>query len=256
MADPLIDARALTVAYAERVVFRDVDVTVRAGELVGLLGPNGAGKTSLLRALLGLVPTAAGTVTVGGATGRAVRDVIGYVPQRHDVAWDFPIDVASTVLNGTLTQRRWFERPTASQREDADAALRAVNLADLAHRPIGELSGGQRQRVLIARALARRPEVLLLDEPFTGLDIPSTEHLLDLFRTLVDTGIAMVMSTHNIIEAVDTCDRLVLFNRGVHATGTPAHLSGTDAWTDTFGVSADSPWLRSLRAHVKETHHA
>ena len=250
MSKPLLKARSVSVTYGNRVVFRDVDFSVSASEFVGLIGPNGAGKTTLMRALLGLVPVASGTVEVGELTGTAVREAIGYVPQRHDVAWDFPLDVYSAVLSGALGKGRWYARPGRGDAAAAEAALEEVNLLDLRARPVGELSGGQRQRVLVARALVRRPRVLLLDEPFTGLDIPSTESLLGLFRQLVGTGISIVMSTHNIVEAVDSCDRLVLFRGGIVADGAPGALTEAGCWMDTFGVGPDSPWLRSLRTHT------
>lgn len=248
----LVSVRDLAVSYGRRRVFAGVDLDVDAGEFVGLIGPNGAGKTTLMRALLGLVPVTRGMVTVAGRRGASVRDVVGYVPQRHEVAWDFPIDVASMVLGGTLGQRRWWRGPGEAEHAAVRDALEAVNLAGLRSRPVGELSGGQRQRVLVARALVRRPQVMLLDEPFTGLDIPSTEHLLTLFRDLVGRGISIVMSTHNIVEAVDACDRLVLFNGGVVADGTPQSLGEAEPWMDTFGVARDSRWLASLGTHVTE----
>lgn len=182
--------------------------------------------------------------------------MVGYVPQRHDVAWDFPIDVASAVMNATLDLRPWYARPKAEHHEAVAEALEAVNLQDLAYRPIAALSGGQRQRVLVARALVRRPGALFLDEPFTGLDIPSTEQLLALFRQLASRGIAIVMSTHNIVEAVDSCDRLLLFRGGIGADGAPADLDDARPWMDTFDVGPDSPWLAALQTHVKEVSRA
>ncbi|EEI16019.1 anchored repeat-type ABC transporter ATP-binding subunit [Corynebacterium lipophiloflavum] len=256
MSTPLLRVTDLSAAYYERPVFERVSLELSEGEFIGLIGPNGAGKTTLIRAILGLVAVRGGTVTVSGREGSAVRDMVGYVPQRHDVAWDFPVDVRSAVLNGTLGQRPWWRGPGAEHVAAVDEALAAVNLDDLALRPIGELSGGQRQRVLVARALVRRPRVLLLDEPFTGLDIPSTEQLLALFRDLVGQGISIVMSTHNIVEAVDSCDRLILFRGGIVADGTPAELGDADPWMATFGVGPQSPWLRSLRRHVSEAAHA
>lgn len=253
---PLIEGRGLRAGYPGRPVFEGVDLLVPAGQFVALLGPNGAGKTTLMRATLGLIPGTAGTVRVGGCTGHAVRKVVGYVPQRHDVAWDFPIDVASAVMNATLDLRPWYARPKAEHHEAVAEALEAVNLQDLAHRPIAALSGGQRQRVLVARALVRRPGALFLDEPFTGLDIPSTEQLLALFRQLASRGIAIVMSTHNIVEAVDSCDRLLLFRGGIVADGAPADLDDARPWMDTFGVGPDSPWLAALQTHVKEVSRA
>lgn len=243
-----IEVRDLAVSYPGRDVFRGVDLTLRGGEFVGLLGPNGAGKTTLMRAVLGLIPADAGTVSAGR---RPVRKVVGYVPQSHNVAWDFPIDVYDATLNATLGQRPWWRRAGEREHRAAERALEMVNLTDLAARPIHDLSGGQRQRVLIARALVRRPGMLLLDEPFTGLDIPTTEHLLRLFRRLVDRGLGVVMSTHNIAEAIDSCDRLVLFNRGVVADAATHELNDDAPWTRTFSVDEDSPWLRGVRAHLE-----
>lgn len=245
----VLDIANLGVSLGARTVFSGVNLSVHAGEFIGLLGSNGAGKTTLLRAILGLVPTDSGTISLTGASGRAIRGRVGYVPQRHDVAWDFPIDVHGAVHNAVTGAhlRAWRDkRATASEYDAVAHALAQVGLDHLADRPIGQLSGGQRQRVLVARALARRPQLLLLDEPFTALDIPSTEQLLDLFRKLVGTGIAIVMSTHNLIEAVHSCSRLVLFNKGVVATGTAEELAEAGAWVKTFNVAADSPWLSAL----------
>lgn len=244
-----ITVRDLSVSYPGREVFQGVDLTLRGGEFTGLLGPNGAGKTTLMRAMLGLVPVSAGTIEVTGS--RAIRNVVGYVPQRHNVAWDFPIDVYAATLNATLGQRPWYRRAGEREHTWTQRALRMVNLADLADRPISDLSGGQRQRVLIARALVRRPRMLLLDEPFTGLDIPTTEHLLGLFRKLVDKGLGVVMSTHNIAEAVDACDRLILFKGGVVADSQVDQLDSAAPWMDTFSVAEDSPWLRGVRTHLE-----
>ena len=244
--EPVLVAEGLGVDYGPATVFKDVGLTVRAGEFVGLLGPNGAGKTTFMRALLGLVKAHSGVVEVAGLRGKKLRDAVGYVPQRHSVAWDFPIDIYSMVLSGRLSLRPWW-RPAS--REDHIAAARAikrVGLWGLRGRPVEKLSGGQRQRVLVARALAREPELLLLDEPFTGLDIPTTEQLLELFRELVDSGVAVVMSTHNISEAVYSCDRLILFNRGIVADGSPEELADPQPWSATFGVDPHSRWLAGI----------
>ncbi|WJY67894.1 anchored repeat-type ABC transporter ATP-binding subunit [Corynebacterium auris] len=236
----------LAVSLAGRPVIGGACLCIDEGEFVGLLGPNGAGKTTLLRSILGLIPIEAGRVDVCGKTGRAVRDLIGYVPQRHEVAWDFPIDVRTAVMGGRTGLIGFFRRPGAKDHEAVDEALERVRLSDLSHRPIGELSGGQRQRVLVARALATRPKVLLLDEPFTGLDIPSSEQLLELFDNLAGQGTAIVMSTHNLAEAVHACHRLVLFNRTVVAEGSRARLNIAQPWIDTFGVRPDSPLLSAV----------
>ena len=207
-------------AVTRPAVVWDVNLTVSPGELHVLLGPNGAGKTTLFRGILGLLPT----------TGRATFGRIGYVPQRHEFAWDFPITVDRCVGTGL----RKYDATAVEE------ALTHVGLTDLARRPIGELSGGQRQRVLIARALVSRPDCLLLDEPFTGLDFPTTDALLQLFE---DLSAGILMSTHAIAEALTACDRASLFNRTIVATGTPEELSrNTSAWQDTFHV----PYTRVL----------
>ena len=195
-------------------VVQHVNLTVAPGEFHALLGPNGAGKTTLFRGLLGLLPT----------SGQVSHGRFGYVPQRHEFAWDFPITVDRCV--GTGLRKHNTDR--------VRKALAAVRLSSLARAPIGVLSGGQRQRLLIARALVTHPDFLLLDEPFTGLDFPTTDALLELFTGL-DAGI--LMSTHTISEALNACDRASLFNSTIIATGTPGELTARpDLWVTTFGV--------------------
>ncbi|MTD90442.1 anchored repeat-type ABC transporter ATP-binding subunit [Corynebacterium hiratae] len=238
MANPFISINDLAVSLSGRQVIDGACFDVDPGEFIGLLGPNGAGKTTLMRAVLGLVPFT-GTIDVTTS--------LGYVPQRHDVEWDFPISVAKAVLSGRTRMVGWFRRPGRADKQAARRAIELTNLEEFAQRPIAQLSGGQRQRVLIARALACEPEVLLLDEPFTGLDAPNTEELLTLFQKLTDQGSSVVMSTHNLSEAAHSCSRLVLFNRGIVADGPAEDLRLTpQPWSETFGVSASSPLLSAI----------
>ncbi|MEV0976539.1 ATP-binding cassette domain-containing protein [Streptomyces sp. NPDC049915] len=160
-------ARDVHVVLCGRPALRDTRLTVHRGDLLGLLGPNGAGKTTLLRAVLGLVPLAGGDVLVDGLPPARTRRLVGYVPQRHEFAWDFPIDIAGAVLSGRTRSIGWLRRARPADRAAVEEALELVGLADLRRRPVGELSGGQRHRVLVARALADGPQLLLLDEPFT-----------------------------------------------------------------------------------------
>lgn len=245
---PLV-AAGLAVDLGGRRVLHDVDLGVGRGELVGLIGPNGAGKTTLLRTVLGLLRPAAGGVLVDGRPARAGRGATGYVPQRHDVAWEFPISVADAVMTGLTGRLGLLRRPGAEQWAAVREALERVRLTDLAERPIGQLSGGQRQRVLVARALALRPALLLLDEPFTGLDLPTQELLSDLITSLARDGRAVLMTTHDISSALVTCDRIALLNRTVVATDTPTALAGDPAaWQAAFGVGPESALLRILKA--------
>lgn len=241
-ATPAVAVENVSVTLSGRRVLTDANLTVDSGEFVGLLGPNGAGKTTLMRAILGLVPST-GTVTTSG--------YIGYVPQRHEVEWNFPISVEDAVLNGRTGIIGWLRRPSKEDRDAVAQALEHVGLTDLRKRTIAELSGGQRQRVIIARALATNPSALLLDEPFTGLDAPNADILLRLFTDLAAAGTAIVMSTHNLAEAVHTCPRLILIN-GAHTPAVIANapssqlLTDPQPWVTTFGVDATSPLLRSI----------
>ncbi|MEU4690186.1 anchored repeat-type ABC transporter ATP-binding subunit [Actinoplanes sp. NPDC023714] len=219
-----------------RPVLRGVDLSLHAGEFAALLGPNGAGKTTLIRAALGLIPLRAGGITCTGA---------GYVPQRHEFSWDFPASVQDAVLSGLVRRIGLFRRPAVAHWRAVWDALDQVHLADLRKRPVGELSGGQRQRVLVARALVLQPSVLLLDEPFTGLDMPAQETLTALF-TAIARDRAVLMATHDLAAAAYTCDRLILLNRSVVAAGPFADLRDPEIWMRTFEVGPASHLLKSL----------
>ncbi|WP_016701050.1 anchored repeat-type ABC transporter ATP-binding subunit [Actinoalloteichus spitiensis] len=246
MADPLVRVDGLSVDLGGRTALRDVSLAVSAGELVGLIGPNGAGKTTLLRAVLGLLPPRAGTIRLGDRTPDRARGTVGYVPQRHEFAWDFPISVERAVMTGRVHRIGWLRRPGAVDRAAVDEALDRVSLGPLRRRPVGELSGGQRQRVLVARALALRPELLLLDEPFTGLDVPTQELLTDLFEALRQEGRALLMTTHDLPAAASLSSRLCLLNRTVIADGPPSALRDASVWLAAFGVARSTSLLRSL----------
>lgn len=239
----------VSVELGGRPVLSGVGLAVERGELVGLIGPNGAGKTTLLRTVLGLLRPVTGRVTVDGRIARPGRTPVGYVPQRHEFAWEFPICVADVVMTGLTGRLGLLRRPGAGEWEAVADALDRVRMTGLADRPVGQLSGGQRQRVLVARALALRPTLLLLDEPFTGLDMPTQELLSALFTELAREGRAVLMTTHDLASALSTCDRIALLNRTVIADGTPTRLAADPAaWMATFGIGPDSALLRILRA--------
>ncbi|MDG4832962.1 anchored repeat-type ABC transporter ATP-binding subunit [Solwaraspora sp. WMMD1047] len=238
----------LNVDLGGRPVLRDVGLHVDEGELVGLLGPNGAGKTTLLRAILSLTRVRTGRILLDGRPGRPGRASIGYVPQRHEFAWDFPISVEQAVLTGRTGRIGFLRRPGVADWRAVGEAIDRVGLGALRRRPVGELSGGQRQRVLVARALAVAPRILLLDEPFTGLDLPTQELLDDLFTGLAGEGRALLLTTHDLVAAMSSCSRLVLLNGGVVAEGRPDELRDPEVWMRTFGVGDRSPLLKILTA--------
>jgi manganese/iron transport system ATP-binding protein len=243
---PALTVSGLTVRLGGRRVLEDVSVALDVGEFMGLIGPNGAGKTTALRAILGLIRTESGRVEVDGSTGQSARSLIGYVPQRHEFAWDFPITVEDAVMTGRARRIGWLRRPRTDDYEAAAEALSRVRMSGLATRPVGELSGGQRQRVLVARALALRPRLLLLDEPFTGLDMPTQELLLGLFQQLSQEDKAVLMTTHDLVGALHECSRICLLNRSIVADGPPSALRDPEPWMRAFGIGAANPVLKAL----------
>ncbi|WIK64552.1 metal ABC transporter ATP-binding protein [Gleimia hominis] len=236
-----INVEALQVRLGGRAVLQNVNTTVHTGEFAALIGPNGAGKTTLIRALLGLVKT----------TGSAqVHGRVGYVPQTRAFAWDFPVSVAQVVQLGLLPTQKLLHLTSAGDIERVERALDLVGMTSMSQRQVGELSGGQRQRVLLARALVTDPDVLILDEPFTGLDQPTIDTLTDLLQRLTESGKTTLMSTHDIGQALDTADRVILLNRTVHAQGHPRGLADPQVWVDAFGVRASSPLIATVHAVI------
>jgi manganese/iron transport system ATP-binding protein len=227
-----------SLAYGRTRVVEDVTGTVHSGQAVALIGPNGAGKSTLLRAVLGLVDVVDGTVEVlGRSPARARRDV-AYVPQVDTLDAQFPVSVGQVVLMGRYRDVGWVRRPGAADKEIARAALDAVGLGARARERFGTLSGGQRQRVLLARAIAQRPKLLLLDEPFNGVDAVSQQALLDALTTLRQQGAAVVVSTHDLALAHVACDEVCLLNRHQVAFGPTATTLTPDLLRAAYGGQA------------------
>jgi manganese/iron transport system ATP-binding protein len=235
--DPLAPTALLledvTVAYDRRAALDGVTGRVATGTSVALIGPNGAGKSTLLRAILGLVPLQRGRIEVLGADPATARRRVAYVPQAEALDPEFPVSVRQVVLMGRYREIGWFRRPGRADREAAAAALDRVGLADHADARFGTLSGGQRQRVLLARAIAQGARLLLLDEPFNGVDAATQERLLAVMADLQADGISIVMSTHDLAVAHLACGEACLLNRHLIAFGptsetlTPEHLHET-----------------------------
>jgi manganese/zinc/iron transport system ATP- binding protein len=221
-----VEVEGLGVAFDGRPALVDLSFSVPAGSLVGVLGPNGAGKTTLLRALLGELPHS-GRATLSGRAG--------YVPQHTAAHQGFPIDALGVVLMGRYPRLGWLRRPGRADRELALALLDRVGLGDRARDQFSELSGGQRQRVLVARALAQEGELLLLDEPFTGVDATSHEKLLDVLREQAAAGTTVLMTTHDVGEAARVCDRLLILNRELVAEGPTGVIYSPETLRRAYG---------------------
>ncbi len=232
---PLLDIHDVTVAYHRRPVLWDIDLTLDEPRLVSVVGPNGAGKSTLIKAILGLIPLAGGSVRLFGSPIEAVRGRIGYVPQRESVDWDFPVDVLDVVLMGTYGKLGWFRRPGASERGLARDCLRKVGMESYEHRQIGQLSGGQQQRTFLARALAQQADVYFMDEPMAGVDAATEQTVFTLLQELRDQGKAVFVVHHDLRTVAQYFDHVVLLNMRLVASGPTAEVFTPENLQKTYG---------------------
>ena len=207
------------------------------GTITALVGVNGAGKSTLFKAIMGFVPLARGTVEILGlpAATALKKNLVAYVPQAEEVDWNFPVLVEDVVMMGRYGHMGFLRRPSATDRKMVAAALERVNMTGFSRRQIGELSGGQRKRVFLARALAQEGQVILLDEPFTGVDVKTEEQIIALLRELRDEGRIMLVSTHNLGSVPEFCDRTVLVKGTVVAYGPTESTFTQRNLEQTFG---------------------
>ena len=245
---PALEVRRLTASYSSRPVLWDVDARFPAGAMSAIVGPNGAGKSTLLKAAVGLVSADAGQSHILGSPARAVLDRVAYVPQRDAVDWDFPITVREVVEMGRYRATGWFRRMPASDRSIVDEALGRVGMEPFAHRQIGALSGGQRQRVFIARALAQEAPVMLLDEPFAGVDARTEASLLELLRSARDEGRSIVVVHHNIATVRAAFDWALLLNVRAIACGPATEILVPGNLRRAYGAVEGEPHEESAWA--------
>jgi manganese/zinc/iron transport system ATP- binding protein len=232
---PALETHELSVSYRGKPVLHGVDIEVPAGTLTGIMGPNGAGKSTLLKAVMGVIQPDSGWVKLLGKPLGEVLGRIGYVPQRESVDWDFPVTVFDVALMGTYAGLGWFGRPGKAERARAMEALEQTGMADLATRKIGELSGGQQQRTFIARALAQKAEIYLMDEPFAGVDAATERAIIGLLGKLRDEGRTVLVVHHDLQSAPRYFERLLLLNLRVVAHGTVEEVFQPEILEKTYG---------------------
>jgi manganese/zinc/iron transport system ATP- binding protein len=235
---PAVQVEDLTVAYRDKPVLWDIDLTVPQGVLMAVVGPNGAGKTTLLKAILGLVRPVAGTVLVLGRPYREQRKFVGYVPQRGTVDWDFPTTVRDVVLMGTYGQVGWVRRPGKTHKEAANLALQRVGMEAFANRQISQLSGGQQQRVFLARALVQDARVYFMDEPFQGVDAVTEKAIVGLLQDLRATGRTVFVVHHDLTSVPEYFDWVTLLNVRLIASGPVAEVFTPANITAAYGPRA------------------
>lgn len=236
-SQPLLTAQNLRVNYGEVQALTGASLTLRAGEICGLVGMNGSGKSTLFKAIMGVVP-ASGQVTLAGLTPAAARrqGLVSYVPQKEEIDFSFPLSVRDLVSQGRYGKLGITRRLGAKDRQAVDQALERVGLSDLADRQIGQLSGGQRKRAFVARGLAQEAQLILLDEPFAGVDKTSENMLIALFKELRDAGAGILISTHDLANLADLADRAALLRQTILMEGPPRQVLAPANLVRAFGM--------------------
>lgn len=237
-SQPLLTAQDLRVNYGEVQALTGASLTLEAGQICGLVGMNGSGKSTLFKAIMGVVP-ASGQVTIAGLSPAAARrqGLVSYVPQKEEIDFSFPLSVRDLVSQGRYGKLGITRRLRASDRQAVNQALDRVGLSDLADRQIGKLSGGQRKRAFVARGLAQEARLLLLDEPFAGVDKTSETMLISLFKELKEAGAGILISTHDLANLADLADRAALLRQTVLLEGPPQQVLAPQNLVQAFGMN-------------------
>jgi manganese/iron transport system ATP-binding protein len=231
---PILQVNALTVKYQDQEALKELTFHLHPGERVAVVGPNGAGKSTLFKVVAGvLMPTSGDVQVYGNNPGKHV--CIAYIPQRTQVDWHFPVNVSDVVMMGRAAKMKPFGWPSRADHQAVNHALATVDLKNLAERQISELSGGQQQRMFIARALAQEAELIMMDEPLSGLDTPSQEGVLALLETLHQKNVTVMVATHDLDQASTYFDRILLLNHRIIGFGSPKEVMTTERLLKAFG---------------------
>lgn len=231
---PILSVQGVSVRYNGHLALEDVSFELRTGEQVSVVGPNGAGKSTLLKALAGVLRPHQGLIQVYGH-GPEGHICIAYVPQRSVVDWSFPVTVADVVMMGRIGKLGLLRYPSREDQRQVRESLELVGIASLAKRQISELSGGQQQRMFIARALAQEAELMLMDEPLTGLDLPAQEGIFRILTELRERKVTVVVSTHDLNQAAERFDRVMLLRRRLLGFGAPSEVFTPETLQQAYG---------------------
>ncbi|MBI5928089.1 MAG: metal ABC transporter ATP-binding protein [Chloroflexi bacterium] len=232
---PAIEVVNLSVRYGQASGCESITFSALPGERIAVIGPNGAGKSTMFKAVVGLLPMSSGTVSVSGEPCAASHDLVSYVPQHESVDWNFPANVWDVVMMSRTRHIGYFRTPRKPDRQAVREALEKVEMWPLRHRQIGQLSGGQRRRVFIARALAQKASVLLMDEPFAGVDAAAEAEIMSVLDTLRKLNVTLIVSTHNLGQAAHHYDKVLMINRQQIAFGPVAEVFNAQNLSQTFG---------------------
>ncbi len=219
MTHSTISIKGLSVSYDKKIVLKNIFLEIDSGNIYGVVGPNGAGKSTLFKAILGLIETNAGNITINTQPIENQRKKVVYVPQKDDVDWQFPATVLDIVLMGRYPHKQLFQKLSKEDKSIAIDALRDLGIEDLQNRQIGELSGGQQQRVFLARALCQEADIFLLDEPFVGVDMTTEEKIIGILKKLADEGKTLLVVHHDLSSVSEYFDRVILLNQRLIAYG-------------------------------------
>ncbi len=231
-----LEVQSASVGYGNKLVLQHLTFNVPHGSRMAVVGPNGAGKSTLFKALVGLLPLASGRILIHGLPLGNHKDCVAYVPQREEVDWRFPVTVNDVVTMGRFDHDGWFRPASEEDRQVVSRSLAQLGILDLRNRSIGELSGGQQQRVFLARALAQEPHILLMDEPFTGVDVTTQEATLKLLDDLRAAQVTAMISTHDLSLAALKFDLILLLNHRLIAFGGPSEVLTQQNLAEAFGT--------------------
>jgi len=229
-----IEVKNLTVSYGSKPALLDVNINIAQGQLIGIIGPNGSGKSTFIKSILGFVKRDFGEINILGLPLEKAKGLVAYVPQRGAVDWDFPITVYEVAMMGRYNKIKWYKSPSIKDKQIVEECLEMVRMSPFKDRQIGQLSGGQQQRVFMARALAQGAELLLLDEPFAGVDAATERSILDVLSRARVAGKTLVVVHHDLATAAEYFDQLLLIKQRVFAYGPPIVVLQESLLTEVY----------------------